>query len=77
MDASMIDSLKMFGEKFGLAGVILLCWMWTDYRKEKQLVALVGNYHILAEKALKTLTKVKLMMQLKLTGALDDEDEEN
>lgn len=76
MDPSAITALKEFGEKFGLAGVILICWMWSDYRKENRLAELVGNYHVLAEKTLKTLTKVKLMMQLKLTGALDDEDEE-
>lgn len=76
MEKTMFETAKWVAETFGLPGLILSCWMWDSWRKDKMINDALIRYHNISEATLKSLTKIKTILQLKLTKSLDDLDEE-
>ena len=72
MDAETPKWVAWVVEKLGLPGLIMIAWAWDSYQKNKMINNAFGLYHTTSEATLKSLTQIKMILQLKVVGSLSE-----
>lgn len=71
----LLTNLKWVGEHFGMAGLILVAWMWTSKQERDMIKDLQNKLFTLGDKSADVMAKVKVLLQERLPGRSKDDEE--